>query len=580
MSCRPSTAPSRRAFRWPFLAAATLTISAVGIPQDRAGDAQNRYMPTGPPPAGGYQPYTGGFQDRASKVIDGVPAYRIYHGCGPTSAGMVFGYWDMHGYSKLFPGPSTTYYPPVMQAMCSSGHFYDYSEPRDAHPGPLLKDKSYYGGAHASDCIGDFMKTSWYSESNYYYWSWFSDVKPAMDAYTGYVNTMNGTSYTWSSKSEQWGAFNWNKFVVEIDQDRPMILLVDTDGIGGTDHFVTAIGYRDTPQKEYACFDTWNTSGYRWEKFWGVANGQPWGIYGAVYFEMTGGETTDHEVPGEYETIQKAIDVAVPGHQVSVAPGTYGEALDFLGKAITMVGTGGQTVTTIDATGLGSSTVTCVSGEGAGSVLQGFTITGGIVSDGGGLFCNGTSPTVTDCLFQGNVVTGCGGGVLTFGGSPTFTDCRFEGNSAWAGGGLYGESAAPMLHGCSFTENDATYGGGVALNASVLGGIEVVLDATTFEANTANLGGGLLVNQCSPVITSCDFAQNIGIYYGGGAYLLGGSQPLIDGCWFGLNLAGIDGGGILSANSLPLIRFSTFGGNQPNHISGPWQNGGWNLFSL
>lgn len=295
---------------------------------------------------------------------------------------------------------------------------------------------------------------------------------------------------------------------------------------------------------------------------------------------MTGGETTDHEVPGEYETIQGAIEVAWPGHQVSVGPGTYQEAIDFLGKAISVVGTGGQTVTTIDATGLGTSAVTCANGEGANSLLQGFTVTGGSCSDGGGLLCNCTSPTVTDCLFQGNIVTGCGGGVLSYGGTPAFTGCLFENNSAWAGGGFYGENAAPVLDGCSFSDNGATYGGGAALNAAVFGGAEVAIDTTLFEGNTANLGGGLLVNQCSPTIVFCDFKQNIGLYYGGGAYLLGGSQPLIDGCRFNANLAGVNGWGILSASSLPLVRYSIFNGNQPNHIAGPWQSGGWNLFGL
>ena len=37
-------------------------------------------------------------------VISGVPAYYWYRGCGPTSAGMIIGYWDGHGYSNLVVG--------------------------------------------------------------------------------------------------------------------------------------------------------------------------------------------------------------------------------------------------------------------------------------------------------------------------------------------------------------------------------------------------------------------------------------------------------------------------------------------
>jgi len=37
-----------------------------------------------------------------------APAYIWRHGCGPTAAGMVIGYWDTHGFSKLYPGTSNS----------------------------------------------------------------------------------------------------------------------------------------------------------------------------------------------------------------------------------------------------------------------------------------------------------------------------------------------------------------------------------------------------------------------------------------------------------------------------------------
>jgi len=53
-------------------------------------------------------------------------------------------------------------------------------------------------------------------------------------------------------------------------------------------------------------------------------------------------------VPGDYATIQGAIDAAVNGDTVLVAPGTYVENIDFLVKAITVKSSSGAEATVID----------------------------------------------------------------------------------------------------------------------------------------------------------------------------------------------------------------------------------------
>ncbi len=54
------------------------------------------------------------------------------------------------------------------------------------------------------------------------------------------------------------------------------------------------------------------------------------------------------KVPSQYPSIQAAIDVAVNGDTVLVAPGTYVENIDFMGKSITVKSEQGPDVTTID----------------------------------------------------------------------------------------------------------------------------------------------------------------------------------------------------------------------------------------
>ena len=146
---------------------------------------------------------------------------------------------------------------------------------------------------------------------------------------------------------------------------------------------------------------------------------------------------------GPGDSIQTAIDNAVDGDEIVVAPGTYFETINFLGKAITLRSADGAEVTTIDGTG-NFHVVKCVNGEGPDTILDGFTITGGNATgvdldrSGGGMLNDGSSPTVTNCTFIGNAASFRGAGMFNDGSSPAVTDCTFSGNSASnSGGGMY-----------------------------------------------------------------------------------------------------------------------------------------------
>ena len=54
-------------------------------------------------------------------------------------------------------------------------------------------------------------------------------------------------------------------------------------------------------------------------------------------------------VPADYTAIQDAMNAAVDGDTVLVAPGTYREHLNFLGKALPVTTEQGPDVTIIDA---------------------------------------------------------------------------------------------------------------------------------------------------------------------------------------------------------------------------------------
>ena len=202
-------------------------------------------------------------------------------------------------------------------------------------------------------------------------------------------------------------------------------------------------------------------------------------------------------IPGNYATIQEGIDAAVDGNHVQVAPGTYVENIDFLGKAITLRSEARADTTVIDGN-QNWSVVTFENGESGDAVLDGFTIKNGsgtvscspwsCYTFGGGIYCDHSSPTITNCTISGNSATRSGGGIFCDDSSPTITNCTISGNSA------------------------EEYGGGICRNVS----FEASITNCAILGNTAARGGGIFFNTSSTTITNCTISGNSAQEYGGG----------------------------------------------------------------
>lgn len=273
-----------------------------------------------------------------------------------------------------------------------------------------------------------------------------------------------------------------------------------------------------------------------------------------------------------YMQIQTAIDHAHDGDEIVVAPGTYYEAVNFKGKAITLHSADGPEVTILDATGRGASVVTCRSGEQADTVLDGFTLTGGNGTNvgsykyGGGMYNLNSSPTVTRCIFTANTAAQ-GGGMWNDNSNPAVTDCTFSNNAVTHnGGGMYNANSSPTVKHCAFTGNkslSAIHGGGGMFNAA---GSPVVTDCT-FSNNTANADGGGMYNysNSSPTVTACTFTRNIARNYGGGINNNPG-KPKLTNCIFDRNTAqNASGGGYANyhgSNSI-LINCTLYANGSP-----------------
>ena len=218
-------------------------------------------------------------------VIADIPTYIWHRGCGPTALGMIIGYYDIHGFEDLFSDSTMLQTNNIDMSIASEEHYNDYSLPKDYYPN-LLADSSELGIPHQHNSIADFMRTSSSVCGNYWGWSWSSDIGTAFEDYVHFRDP----SYITNTDYEYYSNNSWNEYKMEIDNDRPVIILVDTDGDDQTDHFVVGIGYDDVSQ-EFACYDTWDND-IHWYTWNGMGNGINYGIYGFNKF------TIDNSVTG------------------------------------------------------------------------------------------------------------------------------------------------------------------------------------------------------------------------------------------------------------------------------------------
>jgi Right handed beta helix region len=321
------------------------------------------------------------------------------------------------------------------------------------------------------------------------------------------------------------------------------------------------------------------------------------------------GQAETLHVPGDFLTIQAAINAAADGDVVLVGPGRYDESLDLLGKEIALSSSHGAEQTVVY--GYGDYLLRCISGETPQTIVQGIAFRESVGVSA--VVIHDSATRFIDCVFDDNyVLDDDGGAVKIENGVVCFEGCSFRGNSVqhWnqdqlAGGAIYARNGSLTLIDCTFFDNHVSdvYGGdGAAVYArdmdtftmarcSVHGHGSVAQDPINMVVFVSGEVGAIdackfagnegLALQCSfdeLEMSDTSFAENVSPSNGGGGggATIHADSLLVQGCDFVANQSTRGGAGMrCDVDSFGFIEDCTFADNHSETVGGGLQLAMW-----
>jgi Secretion system C-terminal sorting domain len=196
---------------------------------------------------------------------------------------------------------------------------------------------------------------------------------------------------------------------------------------------------------------------------------------------------------------------------------TMSAALPIITDAVTIDGDDGGTVVTVKVTTPGTSTfrVFNINASGETVSISNMTIKGGDISShgnntdgyGGGIYF-GLGTLSLDAVTMSGSKAYNGGGMYNNLTSPTLTNCTISDNSAnnYGGGGMYNDNASPTLTNCTISGNSAAISGGGILNKDISS--SPILTNCTISGNSADYGGGMYGSHSGLHIKNTILANN------------------------------------------------------------------------
>jgi hypothetical protein len=260
--------------------------------------------------------------------------------------------------------------------------------------------------------------------------------------------------------------------------------------------------------------------------------------------------------------ITKSLTIQGPGaSQLAISGGNASRVIEVDG-ATTNVTLSGLTITQ------GNDQVSNGGGifnNGSTLTLSGCAVTSCTASLGGGIYNEAGKMTIGDCTVSLNTTQGWAGGIYNYYGTMSITNSTISGNSALApdggatanvGGGLYNQMGSVTMSNCTLSNNSAGYEGGDVYNYDA----PITVVSGTKKHSTVTTTGTLTMTGCTVTGNTVDFG------YGAGFYNASSSAATLT-----ISDTAFSDNGLISGTHY------YYGGAFSN--DGPWTDGGGNTFT-
>jgi len=255
-----------------------------------------------------------------------------------------------------------------------------------------------------------------------------------------------------------------------------------------------------------------------------------------------------HHVPGDYPTIQAAVNAAGDGDTILIADGVYSGPgnieinWDATIKHLVIMSENGRDHCTIDCLQEGRG-FTLINGQDARDLINGMTITNGRGAEGGGaILIDAGSPRIINCLLlnnscYGDIVLYRGGGAIMVNGHahPVIQGNIIRGNNGSGGGGISFDNGASGVVENNIIDSNETYGIGGGIALSLYSDPLIINNLIINNFAIGGNGGGICTENSNPMIINNTIACNTTWFEyspgrGGGISIYGKPYPVIRNC--------------------------------------------------